>query len=197
MPQTRKRARDDVTDGKVKRAKLSPIHIGQGNLASWPVLPSGMITRSSQVESNDTDTATEVLDDQYVQLHHAVSVLNDRRKYFMCREVTDEYIQAQVTSIWNCIRRASESYERCFDYFTHAEDLFIMRQQQCTVHNSTGSHSHELSRPIKFMKLAVKVLQTDIFEKDLRREARERMPLPESLTIFRTGESLSRGVSFS
>jgi len=110
MVQTRKRVRDHDAGSESKRSKLRVSHIEQGRTES-----------GSESASGRSITGTSVLGcDDYFGLHHAIGELNTMSKILMCREVDDEYVQTQLRIIRDCVKQASESYERCFDFFEHA-----------------------------------------------------------------------------
>lgn len=120
MVQTRKRVRDHDAGSESKRSKLRVSHIEQGRTESGSESASGRsITISGELKSSTSGTSVLGCDD-YLGLHHAIGELNTMSKIRMCREVDDEYVQTQLRIIRNCVKQASESYERCFDYFEHA-----------------------------------------------------------------------------
>lgn len=174
--QTRKRAM--YTEGRTaKRVKSGQHPSRERDSCSPGVPPSG----DSATMAGDTDTSTEVMDHHYLALRQSIAMLDEWSKHSICREVRDEDVRGEMTAMWIAMQRASESYERCFDCFEHAQTLAIMRRPSYVARGRNGRHRHELTRSAQMMSLVVDVLRTEVFEADLPRQLGQLSPLPASL----------------
>ncbi|KAK5947686.1 hypothetical protein OHC33_011298, partial [Knufia fluminis] len=148
-------------------------------------------TAAWQAEPDDTDSATEVLDGQYVELRQALSYLNRQSRYFMPEAVLGDDIQKQLLGIWASIKGASDSYERCFHCFERSDTATIPQGEMSVVVDSQGSHLHPISRPGRFMKCVPKVLKEEVFKKDLLHQLRELAPVAEHVHILQAEKSFA------
>lgn len=134
---------------------------------------------------NDNDAGTEIIDHRYFSLHHAVVALNHRRDYLDPGAVTDDTVRQQVAAIWQKVRNAGESYERCFDCFHHARTLPVLRRQIYTVRVDSRPHTHELARALKFLTLTARILDMEVFQTDWPSRLRDMRPMDVVFDPFR------------
>lgn len=114
--------------------------------------------------------------------------LNLQTEHLIWRELTDEHIQQQMAVIWQMLKSASESHERCFDYFAHPPRLSILQERTYVVTVASKPHSHSLSRLTKLLDMTGDVLRRQIFETDWSSRLRRLAPLAESLNPLPRGK---------
>lgn len=141
-----------------------------------------------EADSNDTDTATEVLDSQYLELRQALRSMKEKRRYLHCGNVTHDVVQTQMLSIMAALKAAVASHERCFDCFEHDSSLPVLQPVRCPANNERGSQVQWLSRPARFMRLAADLLRDHIFSTDLLGWFCQKCPLPDGLAVLQSGK---------
>ncbi|KAK5093635.1 hypothetical protein LTS08_008880 [Lithohypha guttulata] len=181
---TRKRAAESLSTEAEKRQKLDCNKDEKTGTETSSWLDTRQTVAASPAEPDDTDSATAVLDDRYVELRLALSYLDQQRQYLMLEPVLGDDIQSQLLAVWSLIKGARDSYERCFHCFDYSDTLPIQQRQESVVVDGQRPHSHTISRPGRFMKLVGRVLKEEVFRMDLLHQLRDSAPIAECVNIL-------------